>query len=116
MRLARSSTPKTVSTGDLMSKIDDNLPTEVLTALADACGFRIACDRTPGVDAWTLSQRLPAGTVTMHVEHVGTRQSVCAFLIGFSSMQLQTTQILNEIDGANRRLILDMMARLGGRP
>lgn len=92
-----------------MSKIENNLPTEVLTALAKACGFSSAFDRSPGTDEWTLS----AGHGATHVQHVGTRQSVCAFLTGYAAMQIKTTQILNDLDNANRRLILDMRARLG---
>ena len=92
-----------------MSKIENNLPTEVLTALAEALGFRVAFDRSPGTDEWTLS----AGHGATYVHHVGTRQGVCAFLTGYGAMQLQTTQILNDLDNANRRLILDMRARLG---
>jgi hypothetical protein len=93
----------------MMSKIEDNLPAEVLTALAEACGFCITYDRSPGVDEWTLS----AGHGKTHVQHVGTRQGVCAFLSGFATMQLQTSQILNDLDSAYRGLILDMRSRLG---
>ncbi len=91
-------------------KIDDALPTEVLTALAASLGFQINFEHSPGVDEWELSGDLGL----TRVQHVGTRRSVCAFLIGYSSMRLQTTQILNDLDRANQKLILDMRARLGG--
>ena len=91
-----------------MSKIDDNLPTEVLTALAEALGFSVAFDRSPDTDKWTLS----AGHGETYVQHVGTRQGVCAFLTGYAAMRLQTTQILNDFDNANRKLVLEMRALL----
>lgn len=92
-----------------MSKIDVDLPTEVLGALARACGFLLSYDRTPGADAWTLSH----GHGPTYVQHVGTRQAVCAFLTGYADMQLQTTQILNELDSAQQRLIVDVRDCLG---
>ena len=92
-----------------MSKIENNLPPEVLTALAEACGFRLAFDRSPGTDEWTLS----VGHGVKHVQYVGTRQSVCAFLTGYAAMRLQTKQILNDLDSAHRVLILDIRNRLG---
>lgn len=95
-----------------MSKIDDDLPAGVLTALAEACGFRITFDPSPDVDEWTLSGTLPAGLTTFDVQHVGTRRSACAFLIGYSTMRLQTAQILNELESGNRKLFLDMRERL----
>ena len=95
-----------------MSRIENNLAAEVLTVLAEACGFCVAFDRSPGADEWTLS----AGHGVKHVQYVGTRQSVCAFLTGYAAMQLQTTQILNDLDNAHRRLILDVRERLGTRP
>lgn len=95
-----------------MSKIENNLPIEVLTALAEACGFRIALDHSPGANEWTLSH----GHGATHVQHVGTRQDVCAFLTGYADMQLLTMQILNDLDNAHRRLILDMRARLDSTP
>lgn len=91
----------------VVHKIDNNLPTEVLAALAKACGFRITFD-SPEAHEWTLSHE----HVPTLVQHVGTRQDVCAFLTGYADMQLLTTQILNELDSANRNLILDMRARL----
>jgi len=96
-----------------MSKIEDNLPTEVLTALAEACGFQVVFDRAPGTDEWTLTAGRFAGPLQYDVQYVGTRQSVCAFLTGYASMQLQTTQILNDLDRAHQGLILDMRERLG---
>lgn len=92
-----------------MSKIDDSLPTEVLSALAEACGFRLSHDTASGVDAWTLSH----GHGPTHVQHVGTRQNVCAFLAGYADMQLQTAQLLNELDRSHRSLVLDLRTRLG---
>jgi hypothetical protein len=92
----------------VISKIETNLPTEVLTALAEACGFRVVFDRSPGADEWTLSH----GHGVSHVQHVGTRQAVCAFLTGHADMRLITVQILNDLDSAHRRLILDMRTRL----
>ncbi len=93
-----------------MSKIDDELPAEVLTALAAACGFRLSC--ALGGDEWTLSH--PHGAIHVEpVEHVGTRKAVCAFLTGYADMQLQTTQILNDLDSAQRKLLSDMRGRLG---
>lgn len=97
----------------MTNKIDDDLPTEVLTALAEGCGFRLAFDLPDG-DKWTLSTSIVAGQITMPIQHVGTRRSVCAFLSGYSSMLLKTTQILNDLERANRKLLLDMRARLGG--
>ena len=95
-----------------MSKIDDELPTEVLNALAVACGFHLSS--TPGVDEWTLSH--PHGVIhTEPVHHVGTRKAICAFLTGYADMQLQTTQILNDFDSAQRKLILEMRGRSFGR-
>lgn len=96
----------------MTNKIDDNLPTEVLTALAEGCGFRLAFDLPDG-NKWTLSTSIVAGQITVPLQHVGTRRSVCAFLIGYSSMRLQTTQILNDLDSANQKMILDMRERLG---
>lgn len=96
------------------TKIHDELPDDVLAALADACDLHLSYDHAPGTDEWTLSGSLPAGPVNMAVEYVGTRRSVCAFLMGYSTMQLQTRQILHEIDRANRDRILDMLrTRLG---
>ena len=91
-----------------MSNIENNMPTEVVVATAEACGLRISFDSSPGADEWTLS----AGHGVRHVQYVGTRQSVCAFLNGYAAMLLQTTQILNDLDSANRRLILDVRDRL----
>jgi hypothetical protein len=95
------------------NKIDDDLPTEVLIALAEGCGFRLAFDRAPGVDEWTLSSSIVAGPITVPLQHVGTRRSVCAFLIGYSSMRQKTSQILNDLERANQELVLRMRARLG---
>jgi hypothetical protein len=92
-------------------KIETEMPTEVLVALAEACGFRLASDRVSGADEWTLS----AGHGADHVQYVGTRQSVCSFLSGHVAMQAQTTKILNDLDNAHRRLVLDARGRLGQR-
>ena len=94
----------------MIAKIDPDLPTVVLSTVAEACGFRIVYDHSPGADAWEIS----AGHGASHVQYVGTRQSVCAFLAGYAAMRLQTTQILNDLDAAHRRLIFDMRDRLGG--
>jgi hypothetical protein len=94
-----------------MHKIDSELPTEVLVALAKACGFSLAYERSSGADEWTLSH----GHGVSHVQHVGTRKDVCAFLIGYADMQLTTTQILNDVESAHRKLIADMRDRLGPR-
>jgi hypothetical protein len=91
-----------------MSKIENNMPTEVLVAVAKACGFSVVVDRSPGADEWTLSH----GHGVTHVQHVGTRQDVCAFLTGYADMRLLTTQMLNDLDNAHRSLILDMRDRL----
>lgn len=91
-----------------MNKIDDNLPTNVLSALAEACGFHLSYSRAPGTDEWTLSH----GHGASHVQHVGTRKSVCAFLTGYADMRLQTTQILNEMSNAHQKLVLTMKMRL----
>lgn len=91
-------------------KIDDkNVSTEVLSVLAKACGFRVAFDRSPGADEWELS----AGHGENHVQYVGTRQGVSAFLTGYGAMQLQTRQILNDLDSAHRKILLDMKTRIG---
>lgn len=92
-----------------MIKIETDLPLEVLVALADGCGFRAHFDRTPGVDEWVLSR----GHGKTYKQFVGTARDVCAFLTGYAEMQLCTTQILNDLDNAHRRLILDMRTRLG---
>lgn len=98
----------------MTNKIDDDLPTEVLVALAEGCGFRLASDRAPSADEWTLSTSIEAGPVTVPIQHVGTRRSVCAFLIGYSSMRLKTSQILNDFERSNQELVLHMRTRLGG--
>jgi hypothetical protein len=90
-----------------VTNIDDNLPEVVLIALAEALGFRIAYARQPGVDEWTLS----AGHGVNHVQYVGTRASVCAFLAGYAAMKLQTTQMLNDMDNAHRRMVIEMRDR-----
>ncbi len=95
-----------------MSKIETDMPTDVLACVAEACGFRVAYDRRPDADEWTLSR----GHGVKHIQHAGTRQSVCAFLNGYAAMQLQTTQILNDMDNAHRRLVLEMRERLGCCP
>lgn len=92
-----------------MNKIDDSLPTPVLSALAEACGFRLSHDVAPGVDAWTLSHDHGPS----RIQHVGTRQNVCAFLAGYADMQLQTSQLFNELDKDHRSLVLDLRTRLG---
>lgn len=94
-----------------MSKINTGLPDTVLAALAAACGFQIASNRTAGIDEWVLT----AGHGATHHQHTGTRQEVCAFLMGYGAMQLQTTQILNELNSAHQKLILDMQARFSPR-
>lgn len=91
-----------------MSKIETEFPTAVLTALAAACGFHLVFDHSPGVDEWTLS----TGHGAKYYQYIGTRQSVCAFLAGYAAMQIQTTQVLNELNSAHQKLILDMRARL----
>ena len=90
-------------------KIDADLPTEVIAAVAETCGFRVHYDRSPGTDEWTLSR----GHGSTHVQHVGTRRDVCAFLTGYANMQIQTTKILSELEKAHRALILDVRQRLG---
>lgn len=92
-------------------KIDTELPLEVLVALAKACGFSVHYDRTPGVDSWKVCHRHSP----TNIEHVGTRQAICAFLTGYADMQMLTTQILNDVDNAGRRLVLEMRERLGQR-
>lgn len=94
-----------------MSKIDDNLPTEVLALLAKECGFSLAVSE--GAAEWKLSAKRKAGQTDFVVEYTGTRQSVCAFLTGYGAMHLVTTQLLNEIDSAHRELVLAMRSRLG---
>lgn len=91
-----------------MRKINDDLPLDVLTALAEGYGFSVALSRPPDADEWVLT----AGQGAKLVQHRGTRQSVCAFLTGYAAMLLQTTQILNEIDNGHRRIILGMRERL----
>lgn len=90
-------------------KIDTDLPVVVLVAVAEACGLSVSWDRAPGADAWTLS----AGHGDRRIDHVGTKQSVCAFLTGYAAMQQQTVQILNEFGSAQRELVADMLARVG---
>jgi hypothetical protein len=95
-----------------VSKIETNLPTEVITALAEACGFSVAYDRSPGANTWTLSH----GHGISYVQHTGTREAVCAFLIGYADMGLLTSQALNDLDNEKQKLILDVRVRLGGVP
>jgi hypothetical protein len=98
-------------------KILDDVPDDVLASLAATCGVRMAYDHTPGADEWTLSWTQPAGPIDMTVEYVGTRRSVCAFLMGYSAMQIQTRQILSDLDRAGHGLIHDVMrTRLGMEP
>lgn len=84
-----------------MTKIDVDVPISVIGALAEALGFRALYDRRDNVDEWTISK----GHGTDHVQYVGTRASVSAFLQGYSAMSLATSQILNDLDNGNRRLI-----------
>jgi hypothetical protein len=91
-----------------VSKICTDLPSEVLAVLAKALGFRLSCSRAPDDDEWALSH----GHGTTHIQHVGTRAAVCAFLTGYSAMQLHTTRILNELENAHKELILNMRSRL----
>lgn len=91
-----------------MSALRMDAPVEVIVALAEACGFRVVYDRTPGVDSWTLS----SGHGLTHTQHSGTQRDILAFLYGYAAMQLKTTQMLNELDNAHRRLILEMRRRL----
>ena len=96
-------------------RIEEDLPLEVLEALARACGFHLSYDRSPDVDSWTLSHGHGRHRhEPTHVDHVGTRRGVCAFLLGYADMQLQVTQALNEVESANRDLIHDMRDRLCG--
>ena len=93
-----------------MNKIDEELPLEVLKLLAEACGFQLFRCTTVGIDEWTLWR----GHGVSHVQHVGTRKAICAFLAGYSDMRLLTAQILNELEAAHRSVIAAMRVRLGG--
>lgn len=92
----------------VISKIDTNIPFEVLTVLAEGCGFHLAFDHTPGTDVWTLSTKRG----DKYIQHVGTKESVVGFLIGYAVMQLETKKILSDLDSAQHKLILDMQTRL----
>lgn len=96
-------------------KIDVALPEVVLDVLARACGFRLFYDRATDPPVYTLSARRDAGVVRYVVEHAGTRESVCAFLAGYAAAQQVTSQILNEVEHANRKLVDDMRRRVLGR-
>lgn len=90
-----------------MGYIRTELPPEVVVALASACGFKVSYERRPGEDKWVLS----AGHGVKRVEHVGTKEVISAFLSGYASMQMQTTQILIDMEIANRKLLQDMRDR-----
>jgi len=70
---------------------------------------RISTDHSPGADEWTLS----SGHGMRHVQYVGTRQSVCAFLNGYAAMQMKTMQMLNDLDSAHRASMLAMRECVG---
>lgn len=91
-----------------MTKIDDNLPLEVLSLFAEALGFRLSFDHAPDADEWTAS----AGHGVTYVQYVGTRKSMCAFLTGYGAMRLQTAQIINEVEMANNALISAMRSKI----
>lgn len=91
-----------------MSPIATNLPSEVISALAEACGFRVVCDHAPDADEWTLS----AGHGATHVQFVGTKQSVCAFLSGYAAMRIKAMQMLNDLDAAHKQVFLALQADL----
>jgi len=93
-------------------KIETDLPDSVLNVLAKALGFNINFDRSPHVDQWLLS----GGHGKTYVSYTGTRRDICAFLTGYSAMRLQTVQILNDLDQAQRQLDRDMRSRLEGLP
>jgi hypothetical protein len=90
-------------------KIDDELPVAVLDAIAHALGFRVFYDRREDVDEWTLS----AGHGASHVQYVGTRKSICAFLAGYGAMRARAVQMLNDAERANKNTIADCRAYLG---
>lgn len=92
-----------------MSKIDTDLHPDVLSALAEGCGFRVSYDRTPGADAWTLS----SGHGADHVQYAGTRQSTCAFLAGYAAMRVRARALLGELEEAHRRLVATARHSLG---
>lgn len=85
--------------------INDSMPDNMINALAIALGFRIVL--------YADSCDLSIGHGTSHTTYTGTKRSVAAFLLGYGAMQLQTSQMLNDLDNAHRRLIIDMRARMG---
>lgn len=91
-----------------MPKIDGDLPTSVLNALAESFGFRLVYDRTPNTDEWILS----AGHGALHVQHVGTRQNICAFLAGYASMHQHARGLLDTLNKLNRELVDNTIDRL----
>jgi hypothetical protein len=95
-------------------RIDDNPPEAVIIGLAKACGFRVAYDRDPNVrepnvDEWTLS----AGHGKTHVQIVGTRAAVSAFLVGYSAMQQRALSKLREIGFSHQDMITEAERKLG---
>lgn len=95
-----------------ITRIDDHPSDRRISLLAEACGFRIASDRTPGADEWTLS----TGHGASHVQYRGTRQDVCAFLVGYSTMQARATEMLRDLGERQQQLIDLMQRRLGSVP
>lgn len=91
------------------SKIDTDLHLDILSALAEGCGFRVSYDRTPGADAWTLSSGHGAG----HVQYTGTRQSTCAFLTGYAAMRVRARALIAELEEAHRKLVAAAKHSLG---
>lgn len=89
-------------------KIEDDLPTSVISVVANACGFQVAYSREPDVDEWSLS----SGHGENHVEYVGTRQVICAFLSGFVAMRERAVQLLSDLRAEQQESFHDVTNRL----
>jgi hypothetical protein len=89
-------------------KIQDDLPTDVLSRAASACGFRVAYSREPDLDEWSLS----SGHGERHVEYVGTRRTICAFLVGFVASRDRAIELLKDLRDQQREAFLRAMRRI----
>ena len=95
-----------------ITRIDDPPSDRTLSLLAEAILNPHASDRTPGADEWTLS----TGHGASHAQYRGTRQDVCAFLVGYSTMQAKATEMLRDLGERQQQLIDLMQRRLGSAP
>lgn len=89
-------------------KIQDDLPTDVLSRAASACGFQVAYSREPDLDEWSLS----SGHGETHVEYVGTRRTICAFLVGFVASRDRAIGLLKDLSDQQREAFLRAMRKI----